>query len=82
MHFAAPVLILLAALVIIACVVSKDVRAVESALERRVPARYLEHAHHWLILHGRYVCQARKPQCAVCSVRAWCDHAHLQSPRE
>ena len=60
----------------------KDVRAVESALERRVPARYLEHAHHWLILHGRYVCQARKPQCAVCSVRAWCDHAHLQSPRE
>ncbi len=60
----------------------KDVRAVESALERRVPARYLEHAHHWLILHGRYVCQARRPRCEVCAVRAWCDHAHLQSPRE
>ncbi len=52
----------------------KDVNAVEAALERRVPARYRVDAHHWLILHGRYVCQARKPRCEVCTVRAQCDH--------
>ena len=52
----------------------KDVLAVEQALERRVPARYKVDAHHWLILHGRYVCQARKPQCEVCTVRPYCDH--------
>jgi endonuclease III len=47
--------------------------AVEQALLRRVPAQYLVDAHHWLILHGRYVCQARKPQCWQCSVSAVCD---------
>ncbi|MBK9362328.1 MAG: endonuclease III [Rubrivivax sp.] len=53
---------------------------VEEALLRRVPPKYRVHAHHWLILHGRYVCQARKPQCDRCSVRAWCDQGrHLQS---
>ena len=46
---------------------------VEEGLLRRVPARYLVDAHHWLILHGRYVCQARQPQCDRCAVRAWCD---------
>jgi endonuclease III len=51
----------------------KDPLAVEQALEARVPAHYRLHAHHWLILHGRYVCQARAPQCGVCGVRAWCD---------
>jgi endonuclease-3 len=59
----------------------KDPLAVETSLERRVPARYRVDAHHWLILHGRYVCQARKPRCEVCAVSRWCDHAHLQSPR-
>ena len=48
---------------------------VEQGLMRRVPAAYLEDAHHWLILHGRYVCKARQPQCAVCQVAAWCDSA-------
>ncbi|TSE36415.1 endonuclease III [Tepidimonas charontis] len=48
---------------------------VEQALLRRVPPRYLEDAHHWLILHGRYVCKARAPLCGQCSVAAWCDHA-------
>ena len=48
--------------------------AVEQALMRRVPPRYAVDAHHWLILHGRYVCLARKPQCQRCSVAAWCDH--------
>jgi endonuclease-3 len=47
--------------------------AVELQLLRRVPAAYLVEAHHWLILHGRYVCTARSPQCAACSVRACCD---------
>jgi endonuclease-3 len=46
--------------------------AVELKLLKRVPAAYLEHAHHWLILHGRYVCQARKPRCAQCSVESVC----------
>ncbi|MBK7006789.1 MAG: endonuclease III [Burkholderiales bacterium] len=47
--------------------------AVEQALLRRVPAQYLVHAHHWLILHGRYICQARKPQCWQCGVAPYCD---------
>jgi endonuclease III len=46
---------------------------VELRLLKRVPAPYLEHAHHWLILHGRYVCQARSPQCGACGVRSCCD---------
>ena len=47
--------------------------AVELKLLKRVPAAYLEDAHHWLILHGRYVCQARKPRCWECAVAAVCD---------
>jgi endonuclease III len=47
--------------------------AVERALLRRVPASYAVDAHHWLILHGRYVCKARVPDCQRCSVRRWCD---------
>ena len=46
---------------------------VEMQLLRRIPPAYLVDAHHWLILHGRYVCQARKPQCAACAVSRWCD---------
>ena len=51
----------------------KTPQAVELQLDKRVPAAYRRDAHHWLILHGRYVCTARAPQCAQCSVRAWCD---------
>ena len=51
----------------------KDVLAVEQKLLKRIPATYLVNAHHWLILHGRYVCKARKPQCEACQVRACCD---------
>ena len=47
--------------------------AVEQQLLRRVPERYLKHAHHWLILHGRYVCLARKPRCWECAVADCCD---------
>ncbi len=46
---------------------------VEMGLLRRVPERFRVNAHHWLILHGRYVCQARKPDCAACAVSPWCD---------
>ena len=49
--------------------------AVELELLRRVPAPYRADAHHWLILHGRYVCKARQPDCARCGVSAWCDSA-------
>ncbi|MEY5099449.1 MAG: Endonuclease [Pseudomonadota bacterium] len=49
---------------------------VEHKLLKRIPARYLEDAHHWLILHGRYVCTARKPQCARCAVSDCCDYKH------
>ncbi|ODV12603.1 MAG: endonuclease III [Rubrivivax sp. SCN 70-15] len=46
---------------------------VERALLQRVPPAYRADAHHWLILHGRYVCLARKPLCERCAVRRWCD---------
>jgi endonuclease-3 len=46
---------------------------VEIGLLKRIPKDYLVDAHHWLILLGRYVCQARKPQCWECQVSAWCD---------
>ena len=45
---------------------------IEQKLLKRIPAAYMLHAHHWLILHGRYVCQARKPRCWECSVSTWC----------
>lgn len=50
----------------------KDVLAVEKALLKRVPKDYLIDAHHWLILHGRYTCKARKPDCALCIVEPLC----------
>ena len=48
--------------------------AVERALERRVPAGHKLHAHHWLILHGRYLCKARKPDCPRCPIRDLCPY--------
>jgi endonuclease-3 len=48
---------------------------VETRLLKRVPPAYLADAHHWLILHGRYVCIARKPLCERCAVARWCDSA-------
>lgn len=50
----------------------KTVREVEEGLLRIVPERHLKHAHHLLILHGRYTCQARKPACLTCAIRAEC----------
>ncbi len=51
----------------------KNPLQVELKLLQRVPAEYLVDAHHWLILHGRYVCTARSPKCAACPVSAYCD---------
>ena len=53
---------------------------VEERLQERVPPRYLPHAHHWLILHGRYVCLARQPQCWRCTVAANCDYQPKTPP--
>ena len=50
----------------------KNVVAVEHALLKRIPAEFLKDAHHWLILHGRYTCKARKPECWRCPVRDVC----------
>ena len=50
----------------------KTVLEVEKKLEKRVPEPYRLHAHHWLILHGRYICVARKPKCGTCTVRDLC----------
>jgi endonuclease-3 len=57
----------------------KDVRAVEDALEKRVPTEFLMDAHHWLILHGRYVCRAQKPDCGRCVVRDLCRFRHKEA---
>ncbi|QBK05365.1 endonuclease III [Hylemonella gracilis] len=51
----------------------KTPHEVEQQLLKRIPAEFMEHAHHWLILHGRYICVARKPRCWECQVSAWCD---------
>ncbi|MEE2970429.1 MAG: endonuclease III [Pseudomonadota bacterium] len=50
----------------------KNVDLVESKLEKRTPEKWKRHAHHWLILHGRYVCKARKPECWRCIVNEFC----------
>tara|TARA_R110000751_G_scaffold54748_1_gene117640 strand:- start:362 stop:1009 length:648 start_codon:yes stop_codon:yes gene_type:complete len=50
----------------------KTVDAVERAIEDNVPAEFQQHAHHWMILHGRYHCKARKPQCPTCIIRDLC----------
>ena len=50
----------------------RDVNVVERAIEDNVPAEFQHHAHHWLILHGRYTCKARKPACAACLIEDLC----------
>ena len=51
----------------------KTVLEVEKRLEKFTPAQFRKHAHHWLILHGRYVCMARNPQCPTCLIRDLCE---------
>ncbi len=50
----------------------RDETAVERAIEDNIPAAFQKHAHHWLILHGRYICQARKPKCGICPIADDC----------
>jgi endonuclease-3 len=54
----------------------RTVRAVEDRLQRTVPTEFLRDAHHWLILHGRYVCKARRPACPSCPTADLCDYRH------
>ena len=57
-----------------------NVRAVEDKLVKVIPAKYLVDAHHWLILHGRYVCKARKPDCPRCVIRDLCRYKAKTAP--
>jgi endonuclease-3 len=57
-----------------------DVRAVEDELLKRVPAEFLQDAHHWLILHGRYVCTARQPDCPTCAIADLCEYEDKTVP--
>ena len=58
----------------------RDVDAVERAIEDNVPAEFQLHAHHWLILHGRYICVARKPKCGACPIRDLCPFENKTDP--
>ncbi len=54
---------------------AKTVEETERQLEKNIPPEWKRHAHHWLILHGRYTCKARKPLCRVCVIREWCEYS-------
>ena len=60
----------------------KNPLQVEIGLEQRTPAKYKPYAHHWLILHGRYVCKARKPECPACVVAELCHYGAKTGPAE
>ena len=55
-------------------------RAVEDELIRVIPQTFMDHAHHWLILHGRYVCKARAPACPACPIARWCEYEEKTKP--
>jgi len=59
----------------------KTVRAVEDKLLKVVPPEFARDAHHWLILHGRYVCKARKPDCPICVLADLCEYRHKTLPQ-
>ena len=54
--------------------------AVERALLKNIEPEFLQDAHHWLILHGRYICTARKPHCTKCPIRQWCEYPNKTDP--
>lgn len=60
----------------------KDVREVENRLLKFVPSQFLLDAHHWLLLHGRYVCKARSPQCPKCPILELCEYRAKTPPME
>lgn len=64
-------------------IVSGDnVKKVENELNKNIPSKWKLHAHHWLILHGRYICKARKPSCNICSVSKYCEYFKVLKMRD
>lgn len=64
-------------------IVSGDnVKKVETELNKNIPSKWKIHAHHWLILHGRYICKARKPSCNICSVSKYCEYFKVLKMRD
>jgi len=61
---------------------SKTPLETERELVKHIPAPLLSKAHHWLILHGRYVCVARKPKCEICGLREWCSYYNKKSSKD
>src|SRR5213075_2299704 len=59
----------------------KDPFEVEQRLMKAVPREFVQHAHHWLILHGRYTCVARVPKCPECAIRDLCEYPHKTKPK-
>jgi endonuclease-3 len=57
----------------------KNPSEIEKELMKRIPVKWLMKAHHWLVLHGRYICKARKPLCPTCPVREECHYAHKET---
>ena len=62
----------------IGLVSEKDVLKTELALLKNIPQKWQQHAHHWLILHGRYICTAKKPKCEICPINQYCQYANAQ----
>jgi len=60
---------------------AKTPLAVEQQLVKHIPEEHIAVAHHWLILHGRYVCMARQPNCAVCGISTFCNYYKKQAPK-
>jgi endonuclease-3 len=58
----------------------KTPHEVERRLTRLTPDEFRKNAHHWLILHGRYICKARKPLCGTCPIIEWCEYRHKELP--
>jgi len=56
----------------------KDVLKTELALLKNIPKKWQQHAHHWLILHGRYICTAKKPKCEICPINQYCKYANAK----
>ena len=56
----------------------KDVLKTELALLKNIPQKWQQHAHHWLILHGRYICTAKKPKCEICPINQYCQYANAK----
>ena len=62
----------------IGLVSEKDVLKTELALLKNIPQKWQQHAHHWLILHGRYICTAKKPKCEICPINQYCQYANAK----